>query len=63
MKSNVKISIDTNKLQKAMKDIAMKAATTEGLEIECPNCHKHIKVKSGECCPFCGIEINFVDGH
>ena len=63
MKSNIKMSIDTDKLKQAMMDAAMNAANNDGIDIECPNCHKQINVRTGECCPFCGIQINFVEGH
>ena len=49
---------DMKKLEEELKreglKQAKKAIRQKGIEIECPNCHKTVRIKPGGKCPSCG---------
>lgn len=54
MGKGITVKFDERGLERAIMDTARRAVSS-GIDLECPHCHRKIKVRGGENrCPFCG---------
>lgn len=59
MSSNVKVKINRN-MESDLLDAVKDQLKSEGIDIECPNCHKQIHVSGDSTeCPYCHQKFHF----
>ncbi|AMW99237.1 hypothetical protein [Rummeliibacillus stabekisii] len=53
----IKFNFDAKDFEKSVKKAALEKVKKEGVNIECPNCNKTIKIKNLKATCSCGQEI------